>query len=156
MVVVRCRPLFGKEILEKRQSIIDVKPDVCQISVNDPSNEETGRNNPPKHFTFDATYDADSTQQEFYDESAYPLVESVLQVGISFRHWGTVLPAHHHVRFTHSIARRRAGLQRHDFRVRADGLREDAHHAGPDYPARAAGGDPELVRPHLRDHQGDL
>ena len=33
----------------------------------------------PKNFTFDAVYDKDTLQKNFYDESAYPIVESVLQ-----------------------------------------------------------------------------
>lgn len=33
----------------------------------------------PKSFTYDAVYDWNSTQREVYDESAFPLVESVLE-----------------------------------------------------------------------------
>ena len=32
-----------------------------------------------KQFTFDACYDEMSTQKQFYEESCYPLVESVME-----------------------------------------------------------------------------
>ena len=32
-----------------------------------------------KSFTFDAAYDEQSTQKQFYEESCYPLVESVME-----------------------------------------------------------------------------
>jgi kinesin family protein 3/17 len=33
----------------------------------------------PKNFTYDAVYDWNSTQRAVYDQSAFPLVESVLE-----------------------------------------------------------------------------
>jgi kinesin family protein 3/17 len=73
-VVVRCRPLFGKELAEKRESIVKVDVDGAQVSIRHPSDESA-----TKSFTFDATYDEDTVQKNFYDESAYPLVESVME-----------------------------------------------------------------------------
>lgn len=39
-----------------------------------PINNETEKN-----FTFDAVYGGESTQRQVYDETAFPLVESVIQ-----------------------------------------------------------------------------
>ena len=34
---------------------------------------------PPKMFTFDSVYGADSVQEEIYLDSGYPIIESVLE-----------------------------------------------------------------------------
>lgn len=45
-----------------------------QITLNKPGSSELG-----KTFAFDAVYGIDSLQQTIYDESAFPLVESVIE-----------------------------------------------------------------------------
>ncbi|OQS01522.1 kinesin-like protein [Achlya hypogyna] len=72
-VVVRCRPLFGKEITEGRQSIVTMDLAAAVVSIRCP---ETGQ---LKSFTFDSVYDEHTVQRQFYDESGYPLVESVFE-----------------------------------------------------------------------------
>ena len=47
-----------------------------QCNVNNPKSEV---DEPPKTFTLDNVYDWDSTQRVVYDETAYPLVESVME-----------------------------------------------------------------------------
>lgn len=47
-----------------------------QVSVQNPKEEG---DEPPKTFTLDNVYDWDSTQRAVYDETAYPLVESVME-----------------------------------------------------------------------------
>ena len=71
-VVVRCRPLFGKELDENRQSIVRVDVAAAQVRITNAAGN-------PKSFTFDATYDENTIQKNFYDESAFPLVESVME-----------------------------------------------------------------------------
>ena len=82
-VVVRCRPLNKKELGEDRKPIITI--DENQVSIvkgigkdnhvmSDEENKAT-----KKSFTFDAAYDEQSTQKQFYEESCYPLVESVME-----------------------------------------------------------------------------
>jgi hypothetical protein len=82
-VVVRCRPLNKKELGEDRKPIISI--DENQVSIvkgigkdghvmSDEENKAT-----KKSFTFDAAYDEQSTQKQFYEESCYPLVESVME-----------------------------------------------------------------------------
>lgn len=80
-VVVRCRPLNKKEVGEERKPIIGI--DASQVSIvkrlgHDglPLKEEERQS---KSFTFDAAYDEQSTQKQFYEESCYPLVESVME-----------------------------------------------------------------------------
>ncbi|POM76404.1 Kinesin-like protein [Phytophthora palmivora] len=70
-VVVRCRPLFGKELVEGRKSIITLDQAAALISLKCPDNGQI------KSFTFDSVYDENTSQRQFYDESGYPLVESI-------------------------------------------------------------------------------
>lgn len=70
-VVVRCRPLFGKEIVEGRKSIVTIDTHASVISIKCPENDQV------KAFTFDSVYDETTSQRQFYDESGYPLVESI-------------------------------------------------------------------------------
>jgi hypothetical protein len=72
-VVVRCRPLFGKEIVEGRKSIVSIDNAAALISIKCPENDQL------KSFTFDAVYDESTSQRQFYDESGYPLVESIFE-----------------------------------------------------------------------------
>ncbi|KAG1713288.1 hypothetical protein DVH05_001008 [Phytophthora capsici] len=70
-VVVRCRPLFGKELVEGRKSIVTLDQAAALISLKCPDNGQL------KSFTFDSVYDENTSQRQFYDESGYPLVESI-------------------------------------------------------------------------------
>ncbi|KAL3670368.1 hypothetical protein V7S43_004677 [Phytophthora oleae] len=70
-VVVRCRPLFGKELVEGRKSIVILDQAAALISLKCPDNGQL------KSFTFDSVYDENTSQRQFYDESGYPLVESI-------------------------------------------------------------------------------
>eukprot|EP01036_Dinobryon_divergens_P047078 gene47078-63049_t len=74
-VVVRCRPFNKKEINENRGNAIkmDTKLNQCFITNVDAPND------PPKMFTFDGVYDEHTIQRQFYEESCFPLVESVLE-----------------------------------------------------------------------------
>jgi kinesin family member 17 len=73
-VMVRCRPMNPKEIDRGCQSIVNIDKEYGQISINKPNSGEVN-----KTFSFDAVYGADSLQQSVYDESAFPLVESVIE-----------------------------------------------------------------------------
>ena len=82
-VVVRCRPLNKKELGEDRKPIITI--DENQVSIvkgigkdNHVMSDEEKKAT-KKSFTFDAAYDEQSTQKQFYEESCYPLVESVME-----------------------------------------------------------------------------
>ncbi|CAK4940791.1 unnamed protein product [Aphanomyces euteiches] len=72
-VVVRCRPLFGKELVEGRQSIVTMDLEAAVVSIKCPDSDQL------KSFTFDSVYDENTVQRQFYDESGYPLVESIFE-----------------------------------------------------------------------------
>ena len=72
-VVVRVRPLNASERAKGCSSVIDVDGRDSQVSIY------SSRSLPPKTFAFDAVYDPASEQQQIYDETAFPLVESVLE-----------------------------------------------------------------------------
>jgi kinesin family protein 3/17 len=74
-VVVRCRPLFGKELVEGRTAIVIADYENQMIKMPNPSKPEAK----PKQFTFDAVYGENTEQKLFYEESAFPLVESVME-----------------------------------------------------------------------------
>lgn len=73
-VVVRCRPLSEREIVEGRQSCVQVDPQRCTVQVRGgrPSEQTT------KLFTFDRTYDPTCSQRQIYDDVAHPIVHSVM------------------------------------------------------------------------------
>ena len=74
-VCVRLRPMNTKEKNESRKPIIDIFLDDNQVLIKNPANP----NDDPKSFTFDAVYDEKTIQKNFYDESCFSLVESVLE-----------------------------------------------------------------------------
>jgi hypothetical protein len=80
-----------------------------------------GGANDPKTFSFDAVYDAESTQRAVYDETAFPLVEAVLS-GYN----GEALEL-----TWCSKLMRLLQLLRDDLCLRPNGLRQDAHDARP-------------------------
>lgn len=75
-MIVRCRPLSNKEKASAFQEVVDIYPNRGVIEILNPS--ETTREN-KKMFTYDAVYNANSTQQSIYDEVVRPLVSSVLE-----------------------------------------------------------------------------
>uniref|UniRef100_A0A8C5VB30 Kinesin-like protein n=1 Tax=Microcebus murinus TaxID=30608 RepID=A0A8C5VB30_MICMU len=75
-VVVRCRPMNGKEKAASYDKVVDVDVKLGQVSVKNPKGTA---HEMPKTFTFDAVYDWTAKQFELYDETFRPLVDSVLQ-----------------------------------------------------------------------------
>ncbi|XP_072134993.1 kinesin-like protein KIF3C isoform X2 [Mobula birostris] len=75
-VVVRCRPMNGKEEAAACEQIVDMDMKLGQVTVRNPKATSSEM---PKSFTFDAVYDHSSKQSELYDETVRPLVDSVLQ-----------------------------------------------------------------------------
>ena len=57
-VVVRCRPLFGKELKEGRGEIVECDPSRGEMRIRNPRSS----GDPPKQFTFDQVYDARHSQ----------------------------------------------------------------------------------------------
>lgn len=75
-VVVRCRPLNEKEQAAGCQSIVSVDPVQGSITV---TNTHSSHGEPPKMFTFDTVFGADSNQMEVYNQAARPIIENVLE-----------------------------------------------------------------------------
>ncbi|GAA6108738.1 kinesin family member 3Cb isoform X1 [Tachysurus ichikawai] len=73
-VVVRCRPLNKKEEAMSHKRIVEVDVKLGQVSVWNP--KAAGTLN--KTFTFDSVYDMFSKQNDLYDYSCKPLIDSVL------------------------------------------------------------------------------
>jgi kinesin family protein 3/17 len=72
-VVVRSRPLSNTEKERGNASIVSFDRSINQVAISD------NKSGLPKTFAYDAVFDESFTQQQLYDESAYPLVESTLQ-----------------------------------------------------------------------------
>lgn len=75
-VVVRCRPLNRKEEAMGFGTIVDLDVKLGQVALRNP---RASPGEPDKTFTFDAVYDAGSKQNDLYDETVRPLVDSVLR-----------------------------------------------------------------------------
>ncbi len=74
-VIVRQRPMNSKQKAENRIKIVSIDSEIGQVTLINPKEGEA-----PKSFSFDLVYDDKSTQKQVYDDVAYPLVESVMEV----------------------------------------------------------------------------
>ena len=75
-VSVRCRPINSKERADNRECIVRVDTKKNELVIRNPKNDSS---EPPKTFTYDFAYGADSSQEQIYCDTAYPIVESVLE-----------------------------------------------------------------------------
>ena len=73
-VVMRCRPLTPKEMEDQRECIVNVDMDIGSIQVYNPQNIKE-----LKSFTFDHTYDWRATQQLIFEQTALPILESIME-----------------------------------------------------------------------------
>ena len=73
-VVVRCCPLGGKEMEEQKECIVNVDMNNCSIEVDNPQNIKE-----KKTFTFDHTYDWRATQELIFNQTALPILESIME-----------------------------------------------------------------------------
>ncbi|XP_063040320.1 kinesin family member 3Cb isoform X2 [Engraulis encrasicolus] len=74
-VVVRCRPINKKEETMNQEKIVEVDVRLGQVAVRNPKALPGAL---MKTFAFDAVYDKASTQNDLYDYTCKPLVDSVL------------------------------------------------------------------------------
>ena len=88
LVVVRCRPLNAKEVEKELETsgnkndeqrdfsgCVRMTTSLGLVEIRKPGSAAT---DPLKGFTFDAIYDWNSTQNDLYEETFAPLVNSVL------------------------------------------------------------------------------
>ena len=73
-VAMRCRPLNKQEMSDGRQVVIQIAPSRGEIVVKATSGE-----NEDKVFTFDNVFDWNATQENIYSDTAYPIVQSVIE-----------------------------------------------------------------------------
>ena len=93
-VIVRCRPMNSKEKGLSCAKILTIDQSLLQVGISKPrilgselaagktvSEKPTGDASEyePKRFTFDGVYDDDSTQKEVYEDTAFPLLQSVFE-----------------------------------------------------------------------------
>ncbi|OWZ18615.1 Kinesin [Phytophthora megakarya] len=74
--MVRIRPMSGKEVQDGRRESTTANFDRAEVSIINPS---AASSEPPKSFTFDAAFGAQSTQQQVYDTAATEIVEAVME-----------------------------------------------------------------------------
>ena len=72
-VIIRCRPMSKNEIKDGRECVVKMVHDKGEILIQKSSDDV------PKVFTFDRVYDWNSTQESIFNETAYPIIENVLQ-----------------------------------------------------------------------------
>ncbi|GMS95386.1 hypothetical protein PENTCL1PPCAC_17561, partial [Pristionchus entomophagus] len=72
-VLCRCRPLNDREKALTSKVCVEMVGAEGKVLLYPPEND------PPKEFTFDGAYFMDSTAEQIYNESVFPLVESVIE-----------------------------------------------------------------------------
>lgn len=75
-VVVRCRPMNEKETIHGHENVVSVYPTRGVVEIFHPKDDDRSNS---KMFTYDAVYDPNASQQDLYEESVFPLVNSVLE-----------------------------------------------------------------------------
>ena len=72
-VIVRVRPMNGRETTKQCTNIVQADQPSCQLTLINPNEADS-----QKVFSFDAVFPYNSEQQSVYEEAGFPLVESVL------------------------------------------------------------------------------
>ena len=72
-VVIRCRPLSETEMKNGNEMAVKMVKETGEVLVQKPGEEV------PKVFTFDSVYDYRSEQENIFTETAYPILDFVLQ-----------------------------------------------------------------------------
>ena len=76
-VVVRCRPLFGKEMAENRERIVEMDVTRGQVSLRNPKG--TTERTETKNYTFDKIFDWNCAQKDVYDGAAARIVDASIE-----------------------------------------------------------------------------
>jgi kinesin family protein 3/17 len=72
-VIIRCRPLSEQEMKDGREVVVKMVKETGEVLIQKPGDEI------PKVFTFDSVYDWNSEQEGIFNETAYPIIDYVLQ-----------------------------------------------------------------------------
>merc|ERR1740117_2463441 len=76
-VVVRCRPLNSQEKTDGRDPIVIMDEKAGSVSLHHQGKGSSSE--PPKSFTFDFVFPMDSQQENLYNATAAPILDSVLE-----------------------------------------------------------------------------
>ena len=76
-VIVRCRPLFGKELAEGRQRIVEMDTSRGEVVLKNPKASHPSE--AERKFTFDRIFDWNCTQREVYDGAAARIVDAAIE-----------------------------------------------------------------------------
>ena len=77
-VVVRCRPANQKEKDKNFKLVVKVNEEARTISVENP-HPEKAHGNANRDFTFDSTFGPNCKQESVFEDTALPIIESVLE-----------------------------------------------------------------------------
>jgi len=72
-VVIRCRPMSKQEVIDGRENILDIRIKDGVVAIRKPDSKDF------KDFTFDGVYAPDTLQANFYNDTGFPVVESVME-----------------------------------------------------------------------------
>lgn len=72
-VIIRCRPMSKDEMRDGRECVVEMNPNKGEILLRSTPEDV------PKQFTFDCVYDWNSQQENVFAETAYPIIENVLE-----------------------------------------------------------------------------
>lgn len=79
-VAVRCRPMSQSENERGCTTVVDVDPEYSCVRVTqNPDAKDGPGGSRPQRFTFDYVYPSNTTQAQVFNETAKPIVDSVLQ-----------------------------------------------------------------------------
>ena len=74
-VCVRCRPLSPDEVNDGRNIAVKINNQTGEILIQNPKEHDS---TPPKQYTFDKVYDWNTKQKTIYEDSAFYIIDSVL------------------------------------------------------------------------------
>jgi kinesin family protein 3/17 len=77
-VVVRCRPLFQREVDQGDSTIVEMDERGHTVFLSKPPSEQQQQKEAPRQFSFDFVYGPESKQQTIFEETARPIVDSVI------------------------------------------------------------------------------
>jgi len=78
-VAIRCRPINDKEKAANCQVVAKINRLRGEVTIGHPRSKGNSSNLVDKTFTFDLVFDMDAAQTEVYNETARPIVDSVLE-----------------------------------------------------------------------------
>ena len=78
-VAVRCRPLSSAEKKAGHSVVVRVDGEQGEVVLTPPPSAASRRGEQPRTFVFDSVFGPESQQLDIYNETARPIVDSVLE-----------------------------------------------------------------------------